>query len=87
MRGQPAGGIDAFAEPHHPHLPVHVDQRRRAVRPASTSATSSRIEFVPQSIAATRMLSALTWIRPRATTIIASVRGPGKSSPQSTPKQ
>ena len=32
MAGQPAGGVDALAEPDHPHLPVHVDQLRGAVR-------------------------------------------------------
>ena len=32
MGGQPAGGVDALAEPDHPHLPVHVDQLRDAVR-------------------------------------------------------
>ena len=29
--GQPPGGVDALAEPDHPHLAVHVDQLRSAV--------------------------------------------------------
>ena len=66
--GQPAGAVHAFAEPDDPHLAGHVGQRGGGgadapVEPTGRSkssafefmsAISNRIEFVPQSIAATR---------------------------------
>ena len=50
--GEPAGAVDALPEPHDLHPASDVGEPRRR-RP--TSATSSRIELVPQSIAATRV--------------------------------
>ena len=62
--GQPAGAVHAFAEPDDPHLAGHVGQGSGPVSGTNgpfdivgfefMSAISSRIEFVPQSIAATR---------------------------------
>ncbi len=51
---EPSGPVDALPEPHDLHLAV----RSTSVPvPASTSATSSRMELVPQSIAATRVVT------------------------------
>ena len=49
LRGQPAGAVDALAEPHDLHLAEQVDERAPS---AATSAISRRTELVPQSIAA-----------------------------------
>ena len=51
---QPAGPVDPLAEPDHPHLAVHVDQAALGAR----SAISNRIELVPQSMPATRLVTA-----------------------------
>ena len=52
LRGEPAGRVDALAEPDDLHPPAAVGV---ATRRAETSATSRRMELVPQSIAATRL--------------------------------
>ena len=53
-RGEPAGAVDALAEPHDLHPPDRRPGGRRSA--GRTSATSSRTELVPQSIAATRVI-------------------------------
>ena len=56
LGGDLAGAVDPVAEPDDLHPAHHVDQRRGPAVPGSTSATSRRIELVPQSIAPTRVM-------------------------------